>query len=227
MARSLGSLATPVALQEGTEIVHLIEINHSGGTLRWTTHSLDVDADVGSGVVTWTAIGGLLSWEAVEETTDPSGQGTTLRMSGVDTTIISAIRGNELRGRAVKIYLAHLGSDGQVTGTLELFRGFQNREYRVRETRSQDGQERPTAEVTTRIVSRLAELQQTRMVRMNVTSHRAMLDRAGVAGDDSDTFFEKVITLDGKTHFWGTDVPVTGAGGGTGSGDPGDGRRYF
>lgn len=215
MSRTLPSaVQTEIEKRTGAEITHLLRIDHSGGTIRWTTATRDVDADVGdgAGAQTWISIGGALEVGIPEETDDRRAQGLRLSLSGVDQTIISVILSNELRGRFAYLHRAWLADDGTVAGTLELFRGLQNREYRVEEDSPQEGRE-PTCTVSTRVVSRLVELQRHRMVRTNLTSHQQMLERAGVPDPETDDFFKFVPTLQDKEIRWGSEGAAGGSGG--------------
>lgn len=229
MARGLSAGAqTEVAAQVGRS-VHLIEINHSGGVIRLTDAPVDVDADVGEGVRTWTGIGGRVGWESSSETPDLGGQGTVFEFSGVDQTIISSVLGNDVRGRKLRLFRAWLDSDHAVVDTFEVFTGFQNRKYEILEERAGDGGSTGTVTVRVRAVSRLSELGEVRAVRTNPTTlenlhARALFDAADRDGD----FFLRVASLVGKRIFWGTEQPDSASSGDSGvtGEDPGSEEKF-
>lgn len=216
MTRSLATgMATAVAAETG-EIVHLIKLVTSGGTTYLTTSATDISWDS----QTWVALGGLLTFSTVNETGDRRAQGVGLNLSGVDQTIISLILSNHTRGRLAYIYMAHLSGGDVIATPLEIFRGYLNAKWSIREQR--DPVKAGTVTVSTRIVSRLAALEKTRAVRANIYSHREMLRRSGATGAAlDDTIFVFLPKLMGKTIYWG--IPI-GSGTGTGLGEGGGGN---
>lgn len=200
MTRTLtAGMQTEVAAQRGT-IAYFIQLDSSGGTIRITTAPVDVAWDS----QTWEGIGGLLSFGGVEEGPEASGQGVQLTLSGVDQTIIAALLNNDVRGREVRIWLAHISDLGAVVADpAEIFRGFQNDDYRISETR--DPVQAGTVTVETRIQSRLSVLAQAIAVRTNEISHNDMLKRASLT--TGDTFFRNVGAVVGGDIRWGMPWP--------------------
>lgn len=203
MPRTLTAGMETAIAAERSSIVHLVEINTSGGTTRFTTAPQDISWDS----QTWTAVGGALTVGEAAEAADKDAAGMPLQLSGVDTAVISIILGNHLRGREIRVWRAHLDeSTGVVVADpLEIFRGYQNEAYEIEETRS-EGLEGGTCRVRTRVTSRLTRLRDARPVRTNTVSHDAMLARAGLAV--GDTFFVNTPQIVNVPIYWGTTAPV-------------------
>lgn len=222
MTRTLNSSVA----QQRHEYAYLYEFEFSGGTLRFTNASFDIDY----GGNTYSAVGGLLQHDQISETQDRRAQGVDVKLSGVDQTVISAILTNNFRGREARIWLIHIDPD---TGTHEtpdlVWRGRMNGEFQIEEDRDEDG-EAHSVTVSTRIVSAMAMLNTVRSVRTNVASHEEMLRRAGQASP-TDTFFSRIQTLAGKQVYWGQEAPEEsskhgGQTGGDGGGRGGDEREF-
>jgi hypothetical protein len=93
------------------EVFYLFELNFSGGTLRFTTTGHDLSW---SGQ-TWTALGGHLSFDGVQEQSSLRGQSVPITLDGVNQTVISALLGGSYIGRTAKIYVGHIvGEDNEV-----------------------------------------------------------------------------------------------------------------
>lgn len=104
MTRNLTApMQTAAQLQAG-ELVYLFELAFSGGTLRYTTagHDLSWNGQ------TWTAIGGHLSFDGVQEQRDLRGQSVPITLDGVNQAVISALLGGNYIGRLAKIYVGHV-----------------------------------------------------------------------------------------------------------------------
>ena len=182
MSRSIeAGMQTAIAAQT-SRLTHFIELVFSGGTVYLTTAPHDVVWDAH----TWEGIGGALGFEPIEEGSTSSGGGTTLKISGVDQTILSALLSQHTRGRTVTIYLAHLDSDyAIVSDPLEVFEGYLNQGYTVREQRGdRDG---GTCVISIPVVSGMAALRRVNGFRTNLTSHQAV--------HDGDTFFQHVPAI--------------------------------
>lgn len=221
MPRSLSAGFEAAIALERSELVHLIQLEYSGGTLYLTTASGDITWDS----KTFQAVGGTLAWDEVVEMPDRRSEGVRVVMSGVDGSIVSTLLSNHFRGRLARIHIAHLDPDdgSLVSDPLLVFHGHQSGQYSVRETRDTEGLGPGTVDIETRVVSRMAALERTNEVRTNPTSHRAMLKRGGFTGGDlDDGFFKRVASLVGEPIYWGTAAPVSFRGRG-GGGD--DGRR--
>ena len=200
MSRSMtAGMQAAIAAETGA-IAHLLEVNASGGKLYLCTAPHDISWDGH----TWVGIGGVLGIGDIEEKDDGSSTGTTLTLSGVDQTLIATILTNHVRGREAVIYLVHFDSSWAiVSDPLELFRGFLNGKFDVREHRDTEGNRAGTVTINTRIASRLDELGQVRAVRTNLHSHRDMLRRAGLASSYlADAFFQFVPELVNRPIYW-------------------------
>ncbi len=192
MTRGLSSSLITEIESKVAETTHLIEIQFSGSTLTWTTASDDIIWDN----TTWTAIGGAMSIDPLTESTGDRDQGARLELSGVDQTLITALLGNNFRGRKLNIWVAMLDDNASVVGTIRMFRGFQNSEWNVEEERPDEGP--GTVRVTANIQSRLVDEKDARGIQQNVDGHQ------GVHADFSnDLFFEFVRSLPHENFDWG------------------------
>lgn len=203
MTRTLTSgMQTAVAAQRGT-VAHFIQIESSGGTTRLSTTPVDIAWNA----QTWDAIGGNLEIGSVEEAGEASA-GVDLTLSGVEQSIIAILMNNQVRGREVRIWLAHIADDGKIVADpLEIFRGYQVADYTISERRpSSPGA--GTVVVKTRVMSRLAPISTPMPVRLNIISHRDMLKRAALAV--TDTFMQNVGGFAGREIYWGSIVPGGG-----------------
>jgi len=226
MARSLsGGMAASVAAESGRMVIRLLELVHSGGTVRWTNAANDVDWNG----QTWTAIGGALSiGGASEGGKDAKGEGLPVQLSGVDGTIVSIIMDNHFRGHEVTVWRVHLNDGAVVADPIEEFRGFQNAPYTITDESPDFDGSSGSVRINTRWVSRLTLLDRPNSVRTNAQSHRDMLRRAGLTGTALD---DAIMThLPGSIAAlqnlrWGSDTPAPlgpGYGGGAGRDDDRD-----
>lgn len=177
------------------EVVHFLEINYSGSTLEWSTAS----ADLTWNSTTWTAIGGAITIDPLPESTGVNDQGASLTLSGVDQTIVSALLGNNFRGRNVNIWLVHLDDTVSIIGSpIRMFRGFQNSNWQIEETRSHG--DNKTVRVTTNIQSRLVDKKNPQGIQQNKNAHQN-----AHSDFSSDLFFEFIQNLPDKNLDWGDD----------------------
>lgn len=193
MTRSLdASLLTDLAA-ESAVLVWLVELTFGGGTVRFTSAAADVDWSAS----TWTATGGALVVEPVLEVADLRAQGVRLTLSGVDPAIVSAVLGQDHRGRAAKLYLGHLdASSGDVIGTFyTAFQGYMNDGFEITQEQGEADGVAGTVRITTRLVSRLVDLERVRGISANVASHQAHFS--------ADTFFRPVAPLMGRVIYFG------------------------
>lgn len=210
------------------DVVHLIRIKYWDGALeqevRLTDAISDLSIDVGSGAETWTGTGLLLSIGAVDESADLDAPGIDIAFDGVNQSIISVIANNQFRGRAITIWRVWLDpATGLIkspgTGPVQIFDGYQNEPYSISESFTEQPD---VVAVSTRAVGAISRITKLRSVKTNLTSHREMLEAAGLSF--SDTFFQHVPGLEGKEIYWGRDEPgitkadtkgTTGGGAGT------------
>ena len=198
MARTLtAAMQTALAAAEGYADVWLLELNSSSGTLRYCDKAQDI-LHAGQ---TWVGIGGVMRFSPPPETTDMSAQSMRLTFSGVDTGVIAVVLGDHLRGRTATVHWGQidLSTGAVVADPLEVFTGLLNDEWTIKHEQSDDGP--GTATVSTTVVSKLARALHPRQVRTNITSHDAMLDRAGLTLGDK--LFEFVPTLATRIIIWG------------------------
>lgn len=183
-----------VVEQDSAEFVHLLELNFASGAIRLCTAAQDIFWNF----QTWEAIGGLLEMGGIEETTDGKGQGVDLKLSGVDQTVLSVLLSSQYRGRAVKLWRAHLDSTTGLLGgePLLLFQGLQLSPYTIEETREFGG---GTVTVSTR-VSGYFGVERVRGIQSNLMSHQHHF-----AGD---TFFKNTALLANVKIHWGTQAPL-------------------
>jgi hypothetical protein len=192
-------MVTAAQAETGT-FCWLMEFAFSGGTDYYATAAQDV---LWSGN-TYTALGGNLTFEGVEETFDLQGQGVRLTLDGVDQTIITAILGENFIGRTATIYLAHFAADGTIVADPEeVYHGLLNSVFTVKET----GQ---TCSISTFLVSDLTKFNEVRGIRANLASHQAVYS--------GDTFFRHNTGIKGRKVWWGP-RPVYPPGGGGGGGE--------
>lgn len=187
------------------EMVHLIEANFSGGSLYLSTGAADLSWNDRE----WEAIGGLLTFEGIQESAQGTREsGVQFQLAGVDQSIISVLLTNNFRGRPVRVWRAYLDRTlGKVYGTpLLLFEGLQLAPYEVTEERSR---ERGSVVIKMQAVGVLA-VNKIRGIATNLTSHQHVFP--------GDTFFQNVAALANLHVYWGTTAPTfIGAGGGGGN----------
>ncbi len=203
MGRTLTAGMVTAAAAEDGDLLHLISLAFSGGTLFLTTAPHDV---VFSGD-TYTAVGGHLGFQVVQESGDMTAQGVRMTLDGVDQTVISPLLAQNYIGRTAKIYQAHMDSAGVlVVDPVLLFEGLLNSSFRVAESRDGDG---GTVVVTTTVVSPLVGFRQRRGIRMTLASHQHHYP--------GDTIMRHVSTISARKGYWGR-ADSSGSGGGDGGG---------
>lgn len=116
MPRNLGAGIALIPKLARAEAIYLIELQFSGGTIRLNTGAQDVSWNG----FTWTAVGGAIELDPLSETTDGLGQGLSVKLSGVDQSIIAAFLTNGHRGRVANIWLAHLHTTTNFSDNPEL-----------------------------------------------------------------------------------------------------------
>lgn len=193
MVRTLTSaMQAAIAAQTG-EICHLLELALSGGTAYYT----DASNDIAWSGNTYTALGGLLTFDVIQETPDEDAQGVGFQFDGVDTSVIDDILSEDYIGRLATVRRAHLGSDGLIVADpVVLFLGYMNSAWEVEEKFHETGGGYCT--VRTRLTSPLARLRQRRGIRADVASHQHAI------GDDTDTFMRHIAVIPEGTIEWGT-----------------------
>lgn len=207
---------TEVEKTEGVAVTHVMEIHYKDGdtqkVLRLTTANQPMDVTVEGVQQTFSATPeNVLRIGTVTVTSDMAEQGVELQVGGVDRTFIGLVMDDDVhfRGQLVKMWRVYMDPDsGTVSAVVPdsdngwLFHI--NDAIEFEEDWGGPG-EGGTVTVTTRLVSRLAVLQQPTPVMANVDSHNEMLARAGVlaVGDNPDTFFQNLPAIMNKRFRWG------------------------
>ena len=190
MGRTLSAGMVTAAAAEDGDLLHLVSLAFSGGTLFLTTAPHDV---VFSGD-TYVAVGGHLGFDVVPESGDLTGQGVRITLDGVDQTVISPLLAQNYIGRRARVYQAHMDSSGVlVADPVLLFEGLLNTSFRVAESRDPDTG--GTVVVTTTIVSPLVSFRQQRGIRMTLASHQHHFP--------ADTIMRHISTISSRQVFWG------------------------
>lgn len=110
----LDASAEAAALASVRGVQWLVELQFTTGTLRYTTHSVDVP----SGGYTWLGFGSLVSVDVVRESEDGGVSDVVLGLSIVSTSLIAASMGNveSYRNQPVRLYLQLLGAGYEPVG---------------------------------------------------------------------------------------------------------------
>jgi hypothetical protein len=143
---------------------------------------------------TYTGSGSLLTIDGLEEAADLSSKGTTLSLSGLDSTIVTYALTEEYQGRTVTIYW------GVGSNTVEVFRGYMD------QMTIQDSGE--TSNISLTVESRLITLERANVRRYTSESHKQVRKRKwvddGYNGDPPiDAFFDWVQGLQDRQIPWG------------------------
>lgn len=187
MSRTITAAALAQAQAQRAEIFHLLSLTFSGGTIRFTTGPHNVDW----GGFTWSAAGGAMSFEAVSETPDPSGQRLKIILDGVALTAIAALLAQTYIGRTGTLRRGYINAAGTIVADpIVLFTGYLNTQWNVSE--DWDGR---WCKVETELVSPLAVLNQTRGIRADMISHQAYFS--------GDTFFKHIGDKPRGDFGWG------------------------
>jgi hypothetical protein len=193
MTRNLsGAVLTAIQQQTG-ERVYLIEVEFSGGTLRWSTGANDLSWNG----YTWDAAGGNLSIGQIEETRDTKGGGIDIQISGVDQTVTGVLLSQQYRGRELKVWQVLLNqTSGVIIDVVPIFEGLQLDSYEVDEVVERG---KPiTCTIKTRGKHRLATAEYNGIM-CNVHSHQQF--------SSGDTFFKHVASFADKEFYWGAVAP--------------------
>ena len=172
------------------EVFYAVDLAFDSGNVRlWTGYG---DKTISS--QTYTGTGSLLNIDGLEEVSDLSARGTTLTLSGLDSSILSYALTEEYQGRLVTIYLG-VGSE-----TVEVFRGYMDK------MTIQDNAESVTISLT--VESRLIALERANIRRYTRESHAAVRQRkweddGNTGSPAADTFFDWTTQLQDKQIVWG------------------------
>lgn len=149
---------------------------------------------------TWTGIGGVLGFSAIQESVDLAGSGVDIIVSGVDQTIINKILGRKYIGRMVRIWMAKLDANQAILADpVLIFFGRMNGGFKIDEQRGEDG--RPgSVTITCRATDRMGDFSRIVGIQTNVPSHQKYFPR--------DRFFSFVPSLRSKSIKWGKKAKV-------------------
>ncbi len=168
MTRTITASMSAAFVLQRSEVVHLLSMAFSGGTVRLTSAPQDISWDS----QTWSAVGGAMSFESVQETADLAGQGLRFILDGVSQVAITAFLAEGYIGRLARLYRAHIDTDGTIIpDPLTLFHGYMNNAWEVSEQWDSDfvGS---VSTVKTTFVSPLAKFDQIRGIRADLPSHQ-------------------------------------------------------
>ena len=193
MSRTITAAVLAKTQARSADVLHLLSLEFAGGTVRFTTGAQNITW----GGFTWYAAYGAMTFEAVSETADISGQRLKIILDGVKLTAITALLAESYIGRLGTLYRAHMNAGAILADPIILFRGYMNSPWDV--TEDPDG---GWCKVETDLISPLAVLEQVRGIRADPNSHQQVY-----AGD---TFFAHIATKPQGDFGWGIaeKVPV-------------------
>jgi len=184
-------MQSSIALESGVGLVSFLELAFGGGTIRLATAPVDL-AWNGQ---TWQGVGGELTFTPPSEAPgDELSQGTELVLSAVDQAILAVLLQQAYLGRGIRIWYAHvaLPAGTIVADPLLLFVGFMNSGFSIAEVVDED---QASCTITTRVVSRLAQLGNRRGIKSNLESHGRLFL--------GDLFFQHTPQLADREIIWG------------------------
>lgn len=186
MSRTVPAALLSALSGDEIEVFYAVDLAFDSGNMRlWTGYG---DRTISS--QTYTGTGNLLTIDGLEEASDLSARGTTLTLSGLDSTIVSYALTEEYQGRLVTIYWG-VGSE-----TVEVFSGYMDK------MTIQDAGDNATISLS--VESRLITLERANVRRYTSESHAGVRTAKGLTG--SDTFFDWVTKLQDKQIVWGRAV---------------------
>jgi len=189
MTRTLTAGMQTAVAAHASEAAHLVVLAFSGGTVRFTDAAQDLLWDGN----TYTALGGLLQFDVIQETSDFAAQGVGMKIDGVSTTVIDTLLSEGYIGRLATIYRCHFDAAGEIVADpVVLFIGYMNDAWQIEEKYSHD---RSYCEVSTRFVSPLAKFEQVRGIRADLASHQRYFS--------TDTFFSHISSTTDRQVNWG------------------------
>ena len=186
MTRTVPAALLSALSGDEIEIFYAVDLAFDSGNMRlWTGYG---DKTINS--QTYTGTGNLLTIDGLEEASDLSARGTTLTLSGLDSTIVTYALTEEYQGRLVTIYW------GVGSNTVEVFSGYMDK------MTIQDAGDNATISLS--VESRLITLERANVRRYTSESHAGVRTAKGLTG--ADTFFDWVTKLQDKQIVWGRAV---------------------
>lgn len=186
MSRTVPAALLSALSGDEIEVFYAVDLAFDSVNLRlWTGYG---DKSINS--QTYTGTGNLLTIDGLEEASDLSARGTTLTLSGLDSTIVTYALTEEYQGRLVTIYW------GVGSNTVEVFSGYMDK------MTIQDAGDNATISLS--VESRLITLERANVRRYTSESHAGVRTAKGLTG--ADTFFDWVTKLQDKQIVWGRAV---------------------
>jgi len=186
------SMTTALTAETGS-VCHLFELDFSSGTIYLTTAVHDISWSGN----TYVALGGHLSYEAVQESADLDGAGVQVTLDGVDQTIIALVLGQEYIGRTARIHQVHFGADGAIVADpVLLFQGLLNADWQIDEDPDPN---QATCTVRTTMISELSKFRERRGLQSDTES--AQRHYSG------DTFWRHQPPVARNFVYWGMEPP--------------------
>ncbi len=189
MTRVLTTGVLTAIAAQGSELIHLLEMNFSGGAVRLTTGPNDVT--VGGDL--FVATGSAMTFEGVQETAKVTAQSVRMTLDGVSQTAVNALLAEDYIGRLAKLWRAHIDSAGLVIADpVLLFQGFMNDSWEVEEQYPEGGG--GGSRVRTTFISPLVKFKQKRGITADVLTHGRHFS--------GDTYFQHMAALTDKDEGW-------------------------
>lgn len=184
MARTLPAALSSELNADELKPFYAVELLFDSGDIRFWTGYGDITANG----ETWTGSGTVLGFSQTSENTDLAAEGMTLTFSGLDSSIVSILLGENYRGRIAKVYLGALNANNQpVSDMYQIFAGRMDVM-----TLQENGQ---TATVSISLENVLIDLERPRSRKL---TNEEQLKR--YSGDDS---LKNVAKLQDRQISWG------------------------
>lgn len=120
MARTLPAALSSELNADELKPFYAVELLFDSGDIRFWTGYGDITANS----ETWVGSGTVLGFSQASENTDLSADGMMLTFSGLDSSIVSILLGENYRGRTARVYLGALDSTNQpVSDLYQIFAG--------------------------------------------------------------------------------------------------------
>jgi hypothetical protein len=188
--------------------IAFVELEFDSGTLRLWSGIGDITWDS----KTWSGIGSMGAVNAPDETTEIRATSFDLVLSGVPSSNLSLVIGEQYQGRAARLWIGALSSSGAVIADPVLFEGVMDAC-----TVMESGE---TATITVSVETELVDLRRPRERRY---THEDQIQLY-----PGDLGLEYIAGLQDKEIIWGKRSLGTGGyGGGGGGGVPPPGNEYI
>lgn len=182
MARSLPAALATEFSKDQLELFYAVELAFSSGTIRFWTGYGELTANS----ETWTGTGLVMAISNSQENTDLSANGLSLTFSGLDTSVVAFVLGENYRGRIARVYIGSL-VDQTPTDLYQIWAGRMDTMTIV-----EDGN---TATVQINVENILIDLERPRL--------RLYTDEEQKTRYPNDNSLSKVAGLQDKQIIWG------------------------